>query len=283
MHVVLALLLCLVAVPSFADEAITFKRASVVANPAQAPSAGISVIITNAGPDDKIVSARSTAATTTVLESTKVVANGALLAQPAKSIDIPGNGKSTTLNTASDYINLKGLVAELKVGSKIPLIVQFEKAGEKTLDVEVVTLEDFVKRFTPEMIGSNLEKARLAYESTDSASNEGWAKRLRNKLRQLGRGELKMEDGKAAEAAAAIAASAKTVAPRTMTGPMSTPGGPVVDVPVNAAPTPSPYVIKQNDDGKIIVDKSNAPVAPKPVVVPPDTRKLELPGAPAPQ
>ncbi len=171
-------------VPAFAAETLTFSRASVIAVDQKTPLAGISLVVVNDGADDKITGARSTAGVTTGLRTTVVSETGAMISEKTPSIAIPGGGKTTVLNAAGDYVVLQGLTRPLKEGEKFPLLLTFEKGGEKTVQVEVVNIDDFIKRFPPEIMGQNLEKSRMIYfKDQDTKKTGSIIERLREKIR----------------------------------------------------------------------------------------------------
>lgn len=238
----LFLLALFVSAPAFAAETLTFSRASVIASEQKMPIAGISMVIVNDGADDKITAARSTAGVTTGLRTTIVAENGAIMSDKTPSIAIPGSGKTTVLNAAGEYITLQGLTRPLKEGEKFPLLLTFEKGGEKTVEVEVVSADAFIKRFPPEIMGQNLEKSRMIYfKDQDTKKTGSIIERLREKIRG---------PEKTGEAAPA-AESTYTIDPAYAN---------------QVAPTPGDKAIILKGSGKDIVLEGLAPAPAIPVI-----------------
>lgn len=65
---------------------------------------------------------------------TMITEAGVMKMREIKSLDIPANGK-TELKPGGLHIMLIGLKEGLKEGTKFPLKLKFEKAGEVTVDV----------------------------------------------------------------------------------------------------------------------------------------------------
>jgi copper(I)-binding protein len=235
MRIILAFMLALImAAPAFAGS-ITIERASVI-GVTGATAGGVSMVIVNAGADDKLTAVKIDTGTAQ-LNTTSVNEKGFIIAKKTDAIAIPGNGKTTVLNAAGDYISISGLAKALSVGSKIPVSLTFEKSGTQAIDIEVVTIEEFMKRFPPEILGGNLLKSREIREANAPDSKKTWGQRLRDKIRTLGRKEAGLPDDTmmpmpsppsgAADALPPMPAGMQLPPPPALAGPMSTPDNPL--------------------------------------------------------
>ena len=122
---------------------------------------GAYMVIHNAGGADTLLSASTPAAasvqlqlfapvdtTTSVVASGGVVANIGGLLTDVDQLDIPGFG-DLRLQPGTAQLLLKGLVSPLTVGQKVPITLQFKKAGAITVDATVATYDDIADRLLP--------------------------------------------------------------------------------------------------------------------------------------
>lgn len=100
----------------------------------QAAGGGYAVF-TNAGASDRLISVSSAAAERVELHEMKMDGDMMRMRQ-LESIDLPA-GKSVELKPGGLHIMFIGLKKPLTEGSKFPLKLKFEKAGEVTVDVKV--------------------------------------------------------------------------------------------------------------------------------------------------
>lgn len=89
--------------------------------------------LTNAGAADKLIGAASDVAKEIQIH-TMVTEAGVMKMREIKALDVRANGK-TELKPGGYHIMLIGLPDGLKEGSKFPLKLKFEKAGEVTVTV----------------------------------------------------------------------------------------------------------------------------------------------------
>jgi copper(I)-binding protein len=122
---------------------------------------GAYMVIHNAGGADTLLSASTPAAASVQLQlfapvdtTTSVVANGGVVANigglltDVDQLDIPGFG-DLRLQPGTAQLLLKGLVSPLTVGQKVPITLQFKKAGAITVDATVATYDDIADRLLP--------------------------------------------------------------------------------------------------------------------------------------
>jgi periplasmic copper chaperone A len=173
--------------PAFAADGITFDHTATIGMPAALPTAGLYMYITNTGADDAIVSVSTPLSKTAILSTGKLNDKNTIVTEAVKSIAVPGGGKTTILNPAGDHIMVRDVDKILAVGTKIPVTLLFEKAGEKTIDVNVLDMNEFMKLFPAETMGDTLEKLREAKEVADnSGKSKNWAAKMRERIRALG-------------------------------------------------------------------------------------------------
>jgi len=121
---------------------------------------GAYMIIHNAGGADTLLSASTPAAssvqlqvvtpasTTTSTGSEGVYANIGGTLTNVDRIAVPGFA-DLRLQPGMDQLLLKGLTAPLVLGQKIPITLQFEKAGAITVEATVATYDDIADRLLP--------------------------------------------------------------------------------------------------------------------------------------
>lgn len=88
--------------------------------------------------DDALIGIATPAATMPMLHET-VVKDGVASMPHAMSIRVPA-GETVTLAPGGYHAMLMGLAAPLKKGDSFPLTLTFEKAGEVTVNVEVLPM-----------------------------------------------------------------------------------------------------------------------------------------------
>lgn len=93
--------------------------------------------IGNAGATDRLLSASAPVANVTELH-THVMDGTTMRMRKVEAIDVTG-GTVTELKPGGLHVMLIGLKAPLKAGTKFPLTLKFERAGEVQVDVEVRT------------------------------------------------------------------------------------------------------------------------------------------------
>jgi periplasmic copper chaperone A len=93
------------------------------------------VIQNNGAAEDKLLSVESDVAQTIELHETKET-NGMMAMSPVPNIPVPANGKAE-LKPGGFHVMLIGLTRELKVGDKVQLTLNFEKAGKIPVTAEV--------------------------------------------------------------------------------------------------------------------------------------------------
>lgn len=187
MRLLLALIFSLIAIPALADDALTFDRASTIGQAEALPTAGIYMYITNKGDSDTITAVETPLSHTAFLSRSEMNDKNVAVTTPVKSIAVPGAGKTTVLNPNGDHIMVRDVGRVLTPDGKIPVTLIFEKAGKKIVNVDVVTIEEFAKRFPPEVMGDTLEKIREAKDIMDnSGKKKNWAAKMRERIRALG-------------------------------------------------------------------------------------------------
>lgn len=102
------------------------------------PAGGAFLKLENRGGEDRLLSARSPAAARVELHTMSMDGNVMRMRQ-VESIALPA-GATVELKPGALHIMLIGLKAPLKQGERIPLTLQFEKAGEVTVEVDVASL-----------------------------------------------------------------------------------------------------------------------------------------------
>jgi len=122
---------------------------------------GAYMVIHNAGGADTLLSASTPAAasvqlqlfapvdtTTSIVTSGGVVGNVGGLLTDVGQLEVPGFG-DLRLQPGTAQLLLKGLVSPLTVGQKIPITLQFKKAGTITVEATVATYDDIADRLLP--------------------------------------------------------------------------------------------------------------------------------------
>jgi hypothetical protein len=121
---------------------------------------GAYMVIHNAGGSDTLLSASTPVAasiqlqeitpvaTTTSTDAQGVTANLGGVLTDVDHLDIPGFG-DLRLQPGSDQLLLKGLTGPLTLGQKVPITLQFEKAGAITVEATVATYDDIADRLLP--------------------------------------------------------------------------------------------------------------------------------------
>ena len=93
------------------------------------------VLRNNGAADDKLLSVESDVAKTIELHETKE-SNGMMAMSPVPNVPVPAYGKAE-LKPGGYHVMLIGLTRELKVGDKVQLTLNFEKAGKIPVTAEV--------------------------------------------------------------------------------------------------------------------------------------------------
>ena len=135
--VALLLTLALTAAPALAQDvkagAITVSHAWARATPAPVRTSAAYLTLDNKGGADRLLSASADVAKETQLHS-MIAEAGVMKMREVKGIDVAANSK-TELKPGGFHIMLVGLADGLKEGTKFPLKLKFEKAGEVTVQV----------------------------------------------------------------------------------------------------------------------------------------------------
>jgi copper(I)-binding protein len=107
-------------------------------------SAGVAYLeIANRGGDDRLVGATSPVARTVELHLTTVDQRGRTLMAAAESLVCSAQ---LALEPGAAHLMLLGVDQPLSVGDRFPLILEFERSGQVTVDVDVVAWDDFGDR-----------------------------------------------------------------------------------------------------------------------------------------
>ena len=93
------------------------------------------VLQNNGAAEDKLLSVESDVAKTIELHETKE-SNGMMAMSPVPNVPVPAYGKAE-LKPGGYHVMLIGLTRELKVGDKVQLTLNFEKAGKIPVTAEV--------------------------------------------------------------------------------------------------------------------------------------------------
>jgi periplasmic copper chaperone A len=116
------------------DPDISLSDAWVRATVAGQSSSAAYFTIANAGGDDRLLSVESPVAKASLHSVTH---DGAVVRMRAMdSLDIAG-GSTVSLKPGSDHVMLSGLAALLSPGETVPIILKFEKSGERAIDADV--------------------------------------------------------------------------------------------------------------------------------------------------
>lgn len=92
--------------------------------------------ITNMGNDDRLVAARAEVSTRAELHGHIMDANGVARMRRVDGIDL-GHGATVELKPGGLHVMFMGLKEPLKQGTRFPLTLIFDQAGEQTVEVEV--------------------------------------------------------------------------------------------------------------------------------------------------
>ena len=91
--------------------------------------------LTNGGPADRLVSARSPASSTVELHTMRMEGD-VMRMREVEAIELPA-GQTVELKPGGLHLMLMGLKAPLKAGETVPVTLKFEKAGEVTVQLKV--------------------------------------------------------------------------------------------------------------------------------------------------
>lgn len=106
------------------------------AAPRQMRVGGVFFTMTNHGDsDDRLLSASAPVSEVAELHTHKMV-NGVMRMRPVSAIDLPA-GETVTLQPGGLHVMLINLKQSLEMGSSFPLTLNFEKAGQVQVTVEV--------------------------------------------------------------------------------------------------------------------------------------------------
>jgi hypothetical protein len=115
---------------------ITVSDAWARTSPMMERAGAAYLVLQNSGAvDDKLLSVESDVARTIELHETKE-SGGMMEMSPVPNIPVPANGKAE-LKPGGFHVMLIGLNRELKVGDKVQLTLNFEKAGKIPITAEV--------------------------------------------------------------------------------------------------------------------------------------------------
>ena len=133
----LLLLVAACSLNAFADDAkigaITIDHPWARATPGAVKNSAAFMSFSNTGAADKLISVTGGVAKEIQLHS-MVTEAGVMKMREIKGLDIPANGKAE-LTPGGYHIMLIGIADGLKEGTKFPLTLKFEKAGEITVQV----------------------------------------------------------------------------------------------------------------------------------------------------
>lgn len=191
MRLLVALFVCLFALPALAQDAgITVERPTTMEMPEAVPTAGVFMIINNAGAQaDRLVGVSTDAAGMAMLHTTTYDKSGVAEMRHVNGIDIPANGRAI-LMPGFDHVMLDSLTRKLVKGDTFELGLKFEKAGDMKVTVDVVSPEELVKRFPAALAGDRINAVTA---KTDISNPKSFLDRLREKIQSLGRKAKKDE------------------------------------------------------------------------------------------
>jgi copper(I)-binding protein len=130
-----SILLVLAAAATLAHAAdITFDRAWARPTVAGQMAGGAFVTLTSAT-GDRLLGGRTPAAERVELHSMKMEGDVMRMRQ-VEAIELPA-GKPVPLEPGGLHLMLMGLKAPMKAGSKVPVTLKFERAGERTVELAV--------------------------------------------------------------------------------------------------------------------------------------------------
>ncbi|WP_245835236.1 copper chaperone PCu(A)C [Thalassospira mesophila] len=128
------------ALPAFAGD-ITISDAWAKESIGRVPNGAAFFIIHNAGAADKIVGATSDLADRTELHTHIMENNVMKMRRVEGGVDVPASGE-LAFKPGSYHVMFLDLHTPLKAGQHIPLTLQFEKAGDVPVDVDVISMSD---------------------------------------------------------------------------------------------------------------------------------------------
>jgi copper(I)-binding protein len=91
--------------------------------------------LTNGGPADRLIAARSPASNTVELHTMRMEGD-VMRMREVEAIELPA-GQTVELKPGGLHLMLMGLKAPLKAGETVPVTLKFEKAGEVTVQLKV--------------------------------------------------------------------------------------------------------------------------------------------------
>ncbi len=131
------LLVATFAAASFAEDAkigaISIDHPWARATPSAVKNSAAFMSFSNKGAADKLISVSGGVAKEIQIHS-MITEAGVMKMREIKGLDIPANGKAE-LTPGGYHIMLIGIADGLKEGTKFPLTLKFEKAGEITVQV----------------------------------------------------------------------------------------------------------------------------------------------------
>ena len=137
MKKITALLIALSATTAFAQDtkigAITIDHPWARATPGAVKNSAAFMTFDNKGAADKLISVTGTIAKEIQIHS-MITEAGVMKMREITALDIPANGKAE-LKPGGFHVMLIGIPDGLKEGTKFPLKLKFEKAGEVTVQV----------------------------------------------------------------------------------------------------------------------------------------------------
>ncbi|HEX6707959.1 MAG TPA: copper chaperone PCu(A)C [Albitalea sp.] len=137
------LVLCVAAASAAAHSyqagAITIGHPHARATVPGQPTGGAYLRLENRGADDRLVGASADVSAGVELHTMKMDGDVMRMRQ-VDAIDVPSN-KSVVLEPGGMHIMLTGLKAPLKEGTRFPMTLKFEKAGEVKVEVTVDTVK----------------------------------------------------------------------------------------------------------------------------------------------
>jgi periplasmic copper chaperone A len=137
MKKIIALLAASLVATAFAQDtkigAITIDHPWARATPGAVKNSAAFMSFDNKGAADKLISVTGTVAKEIQIHS-MITEAGVMKMREIKALDIPANGKAE-LKPGGFHVMLIGIPDGLKEGTKFPLTLKFEKAGEITVQV----------------------------------------------------------------------------------------------------------------------------------------------------
>ncbi|MEZ5239097.1 MAG: copper chaperone PCu(A)C [Microthrixaceae bacterium] len=141
-----ALAVCALVLPGCAtadaDAGLRIQDPAVGAVPGS--SAAVYLAIDNPGAADSLLGADCSCGAETSLHVVEDRA-GVLMMVPAGTIEIPEDS-TTVLDPGGSHVMLEGLQEPLEPGGSIELTLRFDRAGERTVEVPVVELQQLAER-----------------------------------------------------------------------------------------------------------------------------------------